>query len=56
VAFTLFADDGETYNFEQNDSRTIILSWKEGKGCIQEKGSFKGCRYSLGDWNKVKLN
>ena len=48
--FTLFEDDGITYNFQKGLYNTMILRVKDGKGSVERKGNFKGNRYKITGW------
>ena len=52
--FTLYEDDGVTYNFQQGDFNKVILSVANGKGSIERKGNFKGNRYNIKGWDFIK--
>ncbi|NWJ49777.1 MAG: glycoside hydrolase family 31 protein [Bacteroidetes bacterium] len=52
--FTLFEDDGVTYDFQQGGFNKVVLSVANGKGIVERKGSFKGIRYNIKDWNFIK--
>ncbi len=51
--FTLYEDDGETYNFEKGEQNQVTLSIKNGEGSIKRSGSFKAVRYSIKNWTLV---
>ncbi|RHJ92108.1 TIM-barrel domain-containing protein [Parabacteroides bouchesdurhonensis] len=49
--FTLFEDDGETYNYQNGEFNRLILKVeKNGKGKADRKGNFKGKRFSIDKW------
>ncbi|HEY3915168.1 MAG TPA: TIM-barrel domain-containing protein [Verrucomicrobiae bacterium] len=51
--FTLFEDDGETYDFEHGAMNKVELSWQDGKGTSHREGSYPGRRYSIDRWRNV---
>lgn len=50
VPFTLFEDDGLTFNFEKGMSNTIQLAASGQKGTVARKGNYSGRRYEIKDW------
>ncbi len=54
AAFTLFEDDGLTFDFEKGKANTIELSINKGKGISNRKGSYKGRRYNIKGWEYIK--
>jgi alpha-D-xyloside xylohydrolase len=53
--FTLFEDDGETFNFEQGDCNRVTLRWDAAKGgTVERAGGYEGKRYDVVDWVAVK--
>ncbi|MEO6734666.1 MAG: TIM-barrel domain-containing protein [Ferruginibacter sp.] len=53
-SFTLFEDDGLTFDFEKGKSNNIVLSVIKGKGASERKGNFKGKRYIIKGWEFIK--
>jgi alpha-D-xyloside xylohydrolase len=53
--FTLYEDDGETFDFEKGVRNRVLLEWKEGKGAVSRYGRFKGRRYEVVDWQRPTL-
>ncbi len=51
-AFTLYADDGVTWNYEKGQYSQIKLSYKDGKGIVQDKGVYKKKRYEIISWER----
>ncbi|MEL5892466.1 TIM-barrel domain-containing protein [Bacteroides sp. GD17] len=55
TAFTLFEDDGVSYDFERKNSYNwLFLEVKNGKGKCKRKGAYKGKRYNVSEWVFVK--
>lgn len=55
TAFTLFEDDGVSYDFERKNSYNwLLLEVKNGKGKCKRKGAYKGKRYNVSEWVFVK--
>lgn len=52
--FSLFEDDGVTYNFQKGVYNKVVLSVANGKGSTERKGNFKGVRYNIKDWKFFK--
>jgi len=52
--FTLFEDDGITYNFEKGDFNQIVLSIVNQKGIVNRTGTFKTKRYIIEKWNFIQ--
>ena len=52
--FTLFEDDGVSYDFQQGVSNKVVLSVANGKGSVERKGNFKEIRYTIKDWEFFK--
>jgi alpha-D-xyloside xylohydrolase len=55
LPFTLYEDDGETFDFEKGERNRVLLEWSEGKGAVSRYGSFEGRRYRITGWKKPKL-
>jgi alpha-D-xyloside xylohydrolase len=53
--FTLYEDDGETFDFEKGVRNRVVLEWDEGRGSVSRYGSFKGRRYEVVGWQQPKL-
>ena len=52
--FTLFEDDGTSFNFESGAANRVILTWNPTKGgAVERTGSFPGRRYSIAHWESV---
>ncbi|MFI5385665.1 MAG: TIM-barrel domain-containing protein [Fimbriimonadales bacterium] len=51
--FTLYEDDGETYDFENGAQNRLTLSWSNGTGSIKREGPFKPVRYRIDHWEQV---
>ena len=52
--FTLYADDGETYDYETGRQNHVQLSWKNGAGVITAQGGYAGPdRYRVTAWKKL---
>ena len=54
--FTLFEDDGVSYNFEKGLVNEVALTWRNGKGTVERTGKFPGRRYRIVGWDKVTLS
>jgi alpha-D-xyloside xylohydrolase len=52
--FTLFEDDGITYNFQKGVFNKVVLRVADGKGSTERKGNFRGNRYNIRDWEFIK--
>ena len=52
--YTLFEDDGVTFDFEKGKSNKVQLKVSEGKGTVERKGNFKGKRYIISRWEFFK--
>ena len=52
--FTLYADDGETYDFEKGDQTRLVLSWGASGGTATRSGRFARHRYEILDWTPVQ--
>ncbi|MCW3058192.1 MAG: glycoside hydrolase, family 31 [Capsulimonas sp.] len=51
---TLYADDGETYDYEHGALNRVTLSWNGGKGEIVTKGGYTGPeRYEVVRWTPM---
>ena len=53
-SFTLFEDDGLTYDFEKGKFNTIVLDVSKGKGSFERKGNFKAKKYNIKGWEFIK--
>ena len=54
AAFTLFEDDGTTYDFETGAANRLALTWTPAAGGKAERtGSFPGQRYHVVRWEPV---
>ena len=53
-AFTLFEDDGVTYNFQKGSFNKVVLRVTDGKGSVERKGNFKEIRYNIKGWEFIK--
>jgi alpha-D-xyloside xylohydrolase len=52
--FTLFEDDGISYDFEKGQFNQITLSSDGKKGKVDRKGSYKQKRYIIDSWKFIK--
>ena len=51
---TLYADDGETYDYERGALSRLTLTWSGGKGSVASKGSYQGAeRYEVVKWAPI---
>ena len=53
-SFTLFEDDGITYNFQNGNFNKLVLNVVNGKGSVERKGNFNGVRYNVKNWEFFK--
>jgi len=52
--FTLYEDDGVTFDFEKGMFNTVELTWKQGsKPSIRRKGQYGGRMYKVVDWKSI---
>jgi len=52
--FTLFEDDGTTFDFETGAANRVVLSWSPTKdGSVERTGTFSGRRYKIVSWEPV---
>jgi alpha-D-xyloside xylohydrolase len=55
LPFTMFEDDGETFDFEKGVRNRVLLEWSEGRGSVSRYGQFEGQRYRVVGWQHPKL-
>jgi alpha-D-xyloside xylohydrolase len=49
--FTLYEDDGESFDYEKNVQNRITLTWDGTKGAISREGGYAGSpRYMITSW------
>ena len=52
--FTLYEDDGETFDFEKNVQNRITLTWDGTKGSTSREGGYAGSpRYRVESWERA---
>lgn len=52
--FTLYEDDGETFDVAKGAANQVVLRWSPAKGgTLERKGSFPGRRYEIVGWKVV---
>lgn len=51
--FTLFEDDGLSFNFQKGTANFISLQALKGKGSADRKGTYKGKRYQIKRWEFI---
>jgi alpha-D-xyloside xylohydrolase len=52
--FTLFEDDGTSFNFESGAANRVVLTWNPTQGgAVARIGSFPASRYSIAHWESV---
>lgn len=52
--FTLFEDDGTTFDFETGAANRVVLSWNRTEGGKAERtGAFPGRRYEIAQWESM---
>jgi alpha-D-xyloside xylohydrolase len=52
--FTLFEDDGTSFDFETGAANRVVLSWSPtGGGKAERTGAFSGRRYKIVRWESV---
>ncbi len=52
TAFTLYADDGVTWDFENGNYSKITLNWENGTGTTNKQGNYSPRRYKIVDWEQ----
>ena len=55
AAFSLYEDDGESFDFEKGKFNTIVLSWDGNKGNVTRRGQFDLNRYNIEAWDKINV-
>ncbi|MBN1346112.1 MAG: DUF5110 domain-containing protein [Phycisphaerae bacterium] len=53
--FTLYEDDGETFDFEKGALNRVTLSWKDGRVAVERAGNYAGRQYRIAQWEKVGI-
>jgi len=53
--FTLYEDDGETFDFEKGAFNQVVLRWDGGKGSSQRSGNYTRQRYRIRRWQKIAV-
>ena len=54
VPFTLFEDDGTTFEFESGALNRVVLTWKPAEGGkAARNGTYPGRRYNIVQWESV---
>ncbi len=56
AAFTLYEDDGVSFDFENGAFNKVVLSWSDGDGQIERTGNFDGRRYRIVGWEKIAIS
>jgi alpha-D-xyloside xylohydrolase len=52
--FTLFEDDGTSFDFESGAANRLVLTWSQAQGGKSERtGAFAGRRYEIVGWESV---
>ncbi|HEY3783083.1 MAG TPA: TIM-barrel domain-containing protein [Fimbriimonadaceae bacterium] len=51
--FTLYEDDGETFDFEQGDQSQVVLSWDGAKGSSKRSGTYTPIRNEILNWEPM---
>ncbi len=52
--FTLFEDDGTSFDFETGAANRVLLTWSPGQGGrVERTGTFSGRRYKIVRWESV---
>lgn len=55
VPFTLYEDDGTTFDFEKGEVNRVELMWHPAEGGqVRRKGSFPLQRYQIVGWEAVR--
>lgn len=54
ASFSLFEDDGLTFDFEKGKSNIITLNVAKGKGSMKRQGNFNGKKYVIKSWEYIK--
>ncbi|RFM36497.1 glycoside hydrolase family 31 protein [Chitinophaga silvisoli] len=52
--FSLFEDDGVTFDFEKGKYNILNLSYQNGKGTVMKTGGFKGSRFQVKKWEVIR--
>ena len=52
--FTLYEDDGVSFDFEKGAQSRLVLSWASGNGSAVRTGSFALPRYEILDWQAIR--
>jgi len=55
-SFSLYEDDGETFDFEDGVRNRVILTWNRGQGSIRREGRYEGRRYEIVGWQRPRLH
>jgi alpha-D-xyloside xylohydrolase len=54
--FTLFEDDGTSFDFETGDVNRVLLNWNPGEGGrVERTGTFSGRRYKIVRWESASV-
>ena len=51
--FTLYEDDGLTYDFESGALNKVRLTWSGDTGTVERDGAYQGERYRITRWEKI---
>lgn len=54
-SFTLYEDDGETFDFEKGLRNRVVLEWDGKRGSVSRYGRFEGRRYKIRGWQSPEL-
>lgn len=50
----LFEDDGYSFGYEEGRFNEVVLSWKDGRGKVERRGSYAPTRYTIAGWRVVR--
>lgn len=53
ASFTLFEDDGVSFDYEKGEFNRVTLSWQNGKENVERAGSFPHHRCQIVAWDKI---
>ena len=54
--FTLYEDDGVSFDFEEGLFNKVVLSYQDGQGHIERTGRFAGRRYRIVAWEEIRIS
>ncbi len=54
--FTLYEDDGVSFDYEKGLFNKVVLAYQNGQGRIERTGRFAGRRYRIVSWEEVSVS